>query len=127
MNGAIVGRWSTSTVGIRNPDLIVHLICQGVDALLEQHSSSRAHLCAIAAGAPGITDTEKGIVLATSYLMGWTDVPLGHLLEAALGVPAFVDNDVNMAALGEYMLAQRGVSTISFSLPSGPGSAQVSS
>jgi glucokinase len=102
MRGAILGRWSTSTVGIRNPDVIVRLICEGVDALLDQQSSSRVDLRAIAAGAPGITDTEKGIVLATSYLMGWTDVPLRDLLEAALGVPAFVDNDVNMAALGEY-------------------------
>jgi glucokinase len=102
MTATIVGRWSTSTVGIRNPDLIVRLICEGVDALLEEQLSSRADLRAIAAGAPGITDTEKGIVLATSYLMGWTDVPLRDLLEAALGVPAFVDNDVNMAALGEY-------------------------
>jgi glucokinase len=102
MTGTIAGRWSTSTVGIRNPGLIVQLICEGVDALLEEHSSSRADLRAIAAGAPGITDTEKGIVLATSYLMGWTDVPLRDLLEAALGVPAFIDNDVNMAALGEY-------------------------
>ena len=102
MTGAIVGRWSTSTVGIRSSDLVVSLICEGVDALLEQHSASRDDLRAIAAGAPGITDTEKGIVLATSYLMGWTDVPFRDLLEAALGVPAFVDNDVNMAALGEY-------------------------
>jgi glucokinase len=29
-------------------------------------------------------------------------VPLRDLLEAELGVPAFVDNDVNMAALGEH-------------------------
>jgi glucokinase len=102
MTGTILGRWSTSTVGIREPDLVVRLICEGVDALLEGHSSSRADLRAIAAGAPGITDAEKGIVLATSYLMGWTNVPLRDKLEAALGIPAFVDNDVNMAALGEY-------------------------
>jgi glucokinase len=102
ITGTVVGRWSTSTVGIRNPDLIVHLICEGVDALLAEQSSSRTNLRAIAAGAPGITDAEKGIVLATSYLMGWTDVPLRDLLETALSVPAFVDNDVNMAALGEY-------------------------
>jgi glucokinase len=102
MTGTILGRWSTSTVGIREPDLVVRLICEGVDVLLKKHSSSRADLRAIAAGAPGITDTGQGIVLATSYLMGWTNVPLRNLLEAALGIPAFVDNDVNMAAHGEY-------------------------
>jgi glucokinase len=100
--GSIAGRWSTSTVGIREPEVVVGLICEGVDALLAERSCSRADLRAIAAGAPGVTDSDRGIVLATSYLMGWKDVPLRDLLEAELGVPAFVDNDVNMAALGEH-------------------------
>lgn len=58
-------------------------------------------LKSIAAGAPGITDVNEGIVIATSYLMGWRDVPLRALLEDALHIPAAVDNDVNLAAIGE--------------------------
>jgi len=33
---------------------------------------------------PGVTDVDEGIVIATSYLMGWRDVPLRALLEARL-------------------------------------------
>jgi glucokinase len=33
--------------------------------------------------------------------MGWRDVPLRAMLESSLGVPAAVDNDVNMAAFAE--------------------------
>jgi len=33
--------------------------------------------------------------------MGWRDVPLQQMLEAEFGVPASVDNDVNLAAIGE--------------------------
>ncbi|HEX4322164.1 MAG TPA: ROK family protein [Acidobacteriaceae bacterium] len=102
MDGSIVDRWAASTVGIREPHRIVQMICEGVDALLEKSSATRGDLRAMAAGAPGITDTDRGIVIATSYLMGWKDIPLRALLEAELGVPAFVDNDVNMAALGEH-------------------------
>lgn len=100
-NGAIVSRWTCSTTGIRDAQKIVGLIGEGVDQLLVERSASRESLCAIAAGAPGVTDTDQGIVIATSYLMGWRDVPLQAMLESALGVPAFVDNDVNMAAFGE--------------------------
>ncbi len=100
--GTIVGKWSSSTVGIRDPQEIVRITCQGIEALLSKNGSSRDALRAIAVGAPGITDTDSGIVLATSYLMGWTNVPLRDLLEAELGVPAFIDNDVNMAAFGEH-------------------------
>ena len=101
-SGNIVGRWACSTAGIRDPQAIVRFICQGVDALILESGRSRRNLKAIAAGAPGITDSERGLVLATSYLMGWKDVPLRDLLVAELGVPTFVDNDVNMAAFGEY-------------------------
>jgi glucokinase len=100
--GNFVGRWACSTAGIREPQAIVRLICQGVDALILESGRSRGDLKAIAAGAPGITDSDNGVVLATSYLMGWKEVPLRDLLEAELGVPAFLDNDVNMAAFGEY-------------------------
>src|ERR1700733_2107407 len=53
---------------------------------------------------------KEGVVLATSYLMGWRAVPLRALLEASLGVPAAVENDVNMAALAEREIgAGRGI------------------
>jgi glucokinase len=99
--GATFGKWSTSTVGIREPNAIVRLIADGVDTLLHQNAATRANLLSIAAGAPGVTDTDSGIVIATSYLLGWRDVPLRDLLETELAIPAFVDNDVNMAAFGE--------------------------
>jgi glucokinase len=99
--GIVVAKWAASTVGIRDPDIIVSMISEGVEAMLQQASVPRCSLRAIAAGAPGVTNVDKGIVIATSYLMGWRDVPLRALLQAALGVPASVDNDVNVAAIGE--------------------------
>ncbi len=99
--GAIIAKWSASTVGIRDANVVVAMISEGVDAMLQQASVPRSSLCAIAAGAPGVTDVDQGIVIATSYLMGWRDVPLRALLETALDIPASIDNDVNVAAIGE--------------------------
>jgi glucokinase len=101
LDGRIISRGSTGTVGIQDPDEIVALIVGGVEELLKQHSLSRCLVRAIAVGAPGVTNVDSGVVIATSYLMGWRDVPLRGLLESALGVPAAVDNDVNVAAMGE--------------------------
>ena len=81
--------------------MVLHLIREGVDFLLRKASLPQESLSAISAGAPGITDADKGVVIATSYLMGWRDVPLRQMLEAEFGVPASVDNDVNLAAIGE--------------------------
>lgn len=102
MAGSVVAKCSSSIVGIRSPEAVVALVRDGVQEVLHKVHASRGALHAVAAGAPGITDVDSGIVIATSYLMGWRDVPLRALLEDALGAPAAVDNDVNLAAVGEH-------------------------
>jgi glucokinase len=99
--GSIVGQWSTSTAGVKEPAAIVGLIASGVDHLLQWSLVPKSELRAIAVGAPGVTDVDAGVVIVTSYLLGWRDVPLRAMLEEAFGVPAAIDNDVNVAALGE--------------------------
>lgn len=99
--GQILGRWSASTAETGDAAKVLQLMRNGVDALLLEASLPSQSLSAIAAGAPGVTNADEGIVIATSYLMGWRDVPLRQMLEAEFGVPAFVDNDVNVAAIGE--------------------------
>jgi glucokinase len=95
--------------------MVIAQIEQGVDSMLAECSSSRRSLVSVASGAPGVTDSEAGIVLATSYLKGWKNVPLQDLLESALGVPATIENDVRMAALGEHWVgAARGVDDFVF-------------
>ena len=100
--GVILGRWSAATTSSRDARTVVDLMREGVNTLLRAFSLPPDSLCAIAAGAPGITNTDDGVVIATSYLMGWRDVPLRELLESEFGVPASIDNDVNLAAIGEH-------------------------
>jgi glucokinase len=99
--GAILGRWGASTAGTVDATMVLRLMREGVDALLSEASLPPDSLSAIAAGAPGVTNVDEGIVIATSYLLGWRDVPLRQMLEDEFGVPASVDNDVNLAAIGE--------------------------
>jgi glucokinase len=114
-DGAILGRWSASTKGARDAESVVAFIREGVDTLLADAGLPQDSLAAIAAGAPGITDTDRGVVIATSYLMGWRNVPLRDMLESEFGVPAFVDNDVNLAAIGEQSAgAAQGASDFVF-------------
>ena len=115
LKGEIVARVATTTTNVREPLNVVERIRECAQRLLEDAQLSLEHVAAIGAGAPGLTDAGNGIVIATSYLMGWRDVPLKAMLEDALDVPASVDNDVNLAALGESRFgAGRGLKDFVF-------------
>jgi predicted NBD/HSP70 family sugar kinase len=110
MKGTVLGKWSASTKRTSSPDMVIEQILAGVKHLLKHASVSRRSLLAVAAGAPGITDADSGVVVATSYLKGWKNVPFRRLLESALHIPAAVENDVRLAAIGEsWTGAARGI------------------
>lgn len=50
---------------------------------------------------PGAVDAFKGVVPEAPQLMGWKDVPLVELMSDRLGMPVWLENDANAAALGE--------------------------
>lgn len=104
--GAILARTSISLGEDKSPSHIIALIEQCVARLYADSGQTQHGLKAIAVGAPGVTDTENGIVIATSYLLGWRNVPLRALLTERFQVPVVIDNDVNLAALGEYAFGQ---------------------
>ena len=57
----------------------------------------------------------RGIVTFAPNLKGWTKVPMRDILERALGAPVLVENDVNLAVLGEHWQgAARGHDTCAF-------------
>lgn len=50
----------------------------------------------------GPVNATTGTVRLSHHVPGWENIPLKQLLEQEFGVPTVVDNDANVAALGEY-------------------------
>jgi len=72
-------------------------------------------LRAISIGVPSAVDTERGVVAWVNNLPGWTNIHLGRELAKTFRVPIFVENDANMAAIGEHWRgAARGVNNFVF-------------
>lgn len=87
------------------PDRGQHVILDRVLALLHRAVAVGHEACenmlGIAVGVPGLVDQSSGMLLFAPNL-GWQDVPLGKILSEALGAHVLVDNEANLAALGEH-------------------------
>ena len=79
--GGIVARSSATTANMRDAEAVVRKTSECAQQLLKDANLSLEPVAAIGAGAPGLTNAESGVVIATSYLMGWRDVPLKTMLE----------------------------------------------
>lgn len=58
----------------------------------------------IGLGLPGICDQGKGIVYQLPHYPEWKDVLARDLLKKSFSCPILIDNDANMAAIGEHWL-----------------------
>jgi predicted NBD/HSP70 family sugar kinase len=85
------------------------LIAQTVSDALVAARVRRERVVGIGIGVPGPVDPETGRV-ADSPLLGWGHLDLIALLEARLGVPVLLDNDVNTLTIAEQLFgAGRGL------------------
>lgn len=83
------------------PEAICRLIGSQVRNLLRKHRKTRDKLLALVVGVPAITNVEDGIVLSISTLENWRSVPLRELLSKIVDCRVIIENDTNLAALGE--------------------------
>ena len=108
-DGKILGRAKRRTKAEQGPEEVLARITQTVRQAAGEANVSLANIAALGIGAPGPLDPQEGVVFHTPNMPGWNNIPLGRRLSEVLGIPAFVENDVNIGTLGEYVLgAGRG-------------------
>lgn len=115
LDGNVVERDAFATHSQSTPDHVVSLIASGIHKLRVRQRIPAKRLLALAVGVPGITDVQKGTVLSAPILPRWHSVPLREVLGESVGVRATIENDVNLAALGEGRFGiARGVKNFVF-------------
>ncbi len=73
-------------------------IAEALPALITRHRPS-----AIGVGFGGPINWKTGVVCCSHQVVGWHDFPLGAWLNEITGLPVAVDNDANVATLGEAL------------------------
>ncbi len=99
--GDIQEKWSIKTNILDEGSHIVPDIIESIKHRFETHGLTKEDFLGIGMGSPGVIDTEAGTVIG-AYNLNWKTLQLvKQQFEAALGLPFFIDNDANVAALGE--------------------------
>jgi glucokinase len=114
-----------SSVKIRPEDGPQKLVAQiKEDARSLAAKAGHGRLRAVGIGVPSAVDAKQGIVAFANNLPGWKDIHLGRELEKEFRVPVFLENDANLAAIGEHWRGvARGVNNFVFiALGTGIGS-----
>jgi predicted NBD/HSP70 family sugar kinase len=75
-----------------------------VDAL---RAAATGPVIGVGVGTPGVIDTRSGTI-RWAVNLDWQDLPLGRLLEEHTGLPVYVANDSQAAALAEYAFGADG-------------------
>ena len=102
LSGAELERSEISLEGKKTtPPAICALIGSETRRLLKGQKKSAERLLAMVVGVPAITNVVEGVVLSISTLEGWRSVPLRELLRKVVSCPVILENDTNLAALGE--------------------------
>jgi glucokinase len=85
----------------RSPDGVIEVLRASLGTMMQRHNLQSKKLLAMTLGVAGITNVRDGIVISVSSSKTWRNVPLRDLLKRHFGCALFVDNDTNLAAMGE--------------------------
>lgn len=107
--GKLLNTYEGPTGTDEGVQVVLDNIAQYAQKIVEQSEFSWDAVAGCGIGFPGFMDMKKGIVRFAPNLK-WTDVPVQEILEEKLQVPIRINNDANIAALGEaWSGAGRGV------------------
>ncbi|HEL2245815.1 TPA: ROK family glucokinase [Streptococcus suis] len=99
--GEIQEKWSIKTNILDDGSHIVPDIIDSIKQRFETHGLTKDDFLGVGMGSPGVVDSEAGTVIG-AYNLNWKTLQLvKDQFESALGLPFFIDNDANVAALGE--------------------------
>lgn len=87
---------------VHNSNKIENFLLSHIRTIIEHHGNLSIE--GIGLGTGGVVDPKTGIIIhATPLLPGWQGKPIKKIIEEKFKIKAKVDNDGNMAALGEYL------------------------
>jgi glucokinase-like ROK family protein len=115
LSGSLIEQHEEPADITAGPEAILGRVDELFAGLSSRADESLGDLWGIGIGVPGPVEFATGRPTSPPIMPGWDDYPVRERFTERLGVPVWVDNDVNLMALGEYRAgAARGHRTAIF-------------
>jgi len=124
----LICKTSITTNADMGPEIVINNMAQTVEELITDAGISLQDVVAIGIGAPGPAKYSEGIIIRSTNMPKFKNVPICRMLNEKLGTPVVFDNDANVACWGEFAVgAGKGVKDmVFFTLGTGIGGGVVS-
>jgi predicted NBD/HSP70 family sugar kinase len=96
------------------PDVVLGTVETVFDEMRHLAAASGLPVRGIGVGVPGPVEFAAGRAVAPPIMPGWDGYPIRDHLSERYGVPALVDNDVNIMAIGEHWMLEEPVDDLLF-------------
>ena len=103
LEGNVKAQHTTPTNAHEGEQAVLDRIIGCVETVICEGKVTIDEVEAIGIGSPGPLDARTGIIITTPNLP-FKNFNLVSPLKAKFGIPVYLDNDANVAAIGEFML-----------------------
>jgi len=124
----LISKTSVATKVDMGPEVVIDKMAQTAKKLLVEVGLSLQDIVAVGIGTPGPAKYSEGIIIKSTNMPTFKNVPICRMLKERLGAPVVFDNDANVACWGEYAVgAGKGVKDmVFFTLGTGIGGGIIS-
>ena len=111
----MICKTSITTEADMGPEVVINNMAQTAEELLAEAGFSLQDIVAVGIGTPGPAKYSEGIIIRSTNMPKFKNVPICKMLNDRLGAPVVYDNDANVACWGKYSAgAGKGVKDIVF-------------
>jgi len=107
LSGNLIGSSYIEADVSKGPEFVLSLVEKSFDSIIAKYNIK--NLWGIGIGVPGPVEFANGIPVSPPIMPGWDKHPIRNRLSNQYKVPVWVDNDVNLMALGEHALRKNSI------------------
>ena len=103
LEGKVLSQYTIPTKASEGEQAVLGRIVEVIEKVMEKANKRAEEVKTIGIGSPGPLDAKAGVIITTPNLP-FINFQLVRPIAEKFNIPTYLDNDANVAAIGEYML-----------------------